>query len=384
MDLRNRHPLSQSSEDGLDTPPGPAELQGDPQALPPGPPTLNNHQPEPSAPLGIPQHPIRRGWRWKTFLKILIFLSILYATPVVVIYYSSWVKDAMIYVHHVKTPFFGNYSDPASFEMKTTRELELVHDDGCVIQVWQVLTSHYHHSEGFLSDVSYTRALSDGSPIILYMHGNTGTRATHHRVQLYKYLAEVLNYHVVTFDYRGFANSECYPSERGMMEDGGLVWRWLRETAPSARVYIWGHSLGSAAATHLTKELCLVDDVPVGLILDAPFPSMILAAEVHPFSFLYRPIMSIFSRYVLQSFEEKFESAKRLEYVRSPIVILHGELDLVVPFHLGWEMYEAALRSREKDPSLGRVDFVNCGEAGHKNNWEMNQAKEALKRFVLP
>lgn len=39
-------------------------------------------------------------------------------------------------------------------------------------------------------------------PIFLYMHGNSGNRASNHRLELYK-LFQSLDYHVVCFDYRG-------------------------------------------------------------------------------------------------------------------------------------------------------------------------------------
>lgn len=327
------------------------------------------------------QYPRRR--RKRALLTLLLLLFTLYLLPPLLLRYSSWCRDAITFVHHVKTPFFGNISDPESFGIKAVREFKLTHKDGCSLETWQILPTHYHHSINFLSEASYTNALSDGSPIIIYMHGNTGTRATHHRVQLYKYLAEILGYHVITFDYRGFGNSECYPSERGMMEDGRLVWKWVGEKAPRARIYIWGHSLGSAAATHLTEELCKTSrDMPSGLILDAPFPNMVAAAENHPFSLPYWPFMPIFSHFTIQNFEQKFESAKRMEHIKSPILILHGQMDYVIPYHLGVEVYETALKSREKNPYLGRVEFVDCGSSGHKTNWESPRAKDAVKQFV--
>ena len=45
-------------------------------------------------------------------------------------------------------------------------------------------------------------SFSSGNPIILYLHGNSGSRAGSHRIELYKIL-QSLNYHVVTMDYRG-------------------------------------------------------------------------------------------------------------------------------------------------------------------------------------
>lgn len=45
-------------------------------------------------------------------------------------------------------------------------------------------------------------SLADGLPIVVYLHGNSGSRASPHRVELYTILQE-LNYHVITADYRG-------------------------------------------------------------------------------------------------------------------------------------------------------------------------------------
>ena len=168
-----------------------------------------------------------------------------------------------------------------------------------------------------------------------------------------------------------------------MMEDSALAWRWLKETAPKAKVYIWGHSLGSAAATYLSKELCQAADIPPGLILDAPFPNILEAAVNHPFSFPYWPFSALLKYHVLhQAFEEQFESAKRMEFIKSPILILHGKEDYIVPYELGRAVFEAALESREKNPYLGRVEFVDCESSGHKENWKNKQAQDAIKQFV--
>lgn len=51
------------------------------------------------------------------------------------------------------------------------------------------------------SDEWYEAQLADGKPVFLYMHGNSGSRAAEHRLQLYKVLRN-MDYHVVTFDYR--------------------------------------------------------------------------------------------------------------------------------------------------------------------------------------
>ena len=55
----------------------------------------------------------------------------------------------------------------------------------------------------------YEKSLSDGFPIILYLHGITGSRINGHRLELYKKL-QALDYHVIAFDYRGI---EVHPKD---------------------------------------------------------------------------------------------------------------------------------------------------------------------------
>jgi abhydrolase domain-containing protein 12 len=51
------------------------------------------------------------------------------------------------------------------------------------------------------SDSFYEDALSHGEPVVVYMHGNSGSRGSPHRVELYTLLRN-MNYHVIAFDYR--------------------------------------------------------------------------------------------------------------------------------------------------------------------------------------
>lgn len=51
----------------------------------------------------------------------------------------------------------------------------------------------------------YEQLLSDKNyPIIIYMHGNSGTRANPHRVELYRVLQNI-SCHVLAVDYRSMS-----------------------------------------------------------------------------------------------------------------------------------------------------------------------------------
>lgn len=53
-----------------------------------------------------------------------------------------------------------------------------------------------------MTDEAYEAVLNNAKqPVFLYMHGNSGNRASSHRLELYK-LFQALDYHVICFDYR--------------------------------------------------------------------------------------------------------------------------------------------------------------------------------------
>ena len=224
--------------------------------------------------------------------KLVIGFLAVYFGALVAMKYSHTVQDVLVYQHFLPLPLFANHSNPAEFGLTDTRQFSLTQHDGCLIHAWHVLPKSYaggsdrstHRSGG--GDGSdavsfFEDALKDGAPIILYMHGNTGSRAMGHRVALYKYLAWELGCHVIAFDYRGYGESTCWPSEVGMMEDGYLVWKWMKRLAPNGRVFLWGHSLGSAATTYLASELNKAGEDVEGIVLDSPFTNMTEAAANH-------------------------------------------------------------------------------------------------------
>lgn len=81
-------------------------------------------------------------------------------------------------------------------------------------------------------------------PIVLYLHGNTGTRANGHRVDLYKTLRKI-GYHVIAIDYRGFADSsDISPTEDGCVSDAFAIYRYIKNLTHSP-IFVYGHSLGN-------------------------------------------------------------------------------------------------------------------------------------------
>jgi pimeloyl-ACP methyl ester carboxylesterase len=69
-------------------------------------------------------------------------------------------------------------------------------------------------------------------------------------------LRNELKYDVITFDYRGFGDSTGEPTESGLIKDARFIYDWLHKLSNGQRkIYLWGHSLGSAVACQLAARL---------------------------------------------------------------------------------------------------------------------------------
>ncbi|KAF3708477.1 Transmembrane 9 superfamily member 3 EP70-P-iso SM-11044-binding protein Precursor [Channa argus] len=147
-------------------------------------------------------------------------------------------------LHVQKLPFFVDLSRPAEFSLNHTINMYLTSEDGISLGVWHTVpASQWKEAQG--KDLSwYQNTLSDGNPVFIYLHGNTGTRAAPHRVGVAKVLS-TLGYHVLVPDYRGFGDSTGEPTEAGLTTDALYLYNWVKARSGNSLVVIWGHSLGT-------------------------------------------------------------------------------------------------------------------------------------------
>ena len=322
--------------------------------------------------------PMRRKCGCK--LKTLLCIVVIYLALPFVLRFVRPLQDALIYVNVVDFPLFTNLSAPGEVGLKATRSFYLHHENGERIGVWQIAPTGYHEKgDDVMSEEQYAKILSDGRTIVMYMHGNTGTRAMYQRIGVYKMLVN-RGYHCIAFDYRGYGDSDGSATEMGLRDDARLVWNWIREHAPNAKVFIWGHSLGSAPAVHLTRDICSQPRPPAGLVLDAPFTSMQDAAVNHIFSLPYWPIMFYLKYTFIDHIEEKFSTIDKISDVSCKILIIHGRGDIIVPYQLGKNLYEYTIDNRK--PDYGEVLFTDCGDQRHRTNYLSPALPNALTKFI--
>ena len=200
-------------------------------------------------------------------------------------------------------------------------------------------------TEDGLSLLSWYLPSRPGRPVILYFHGNGGNIG--HRVQRMLRLARE-GYGVLMVEYRGYGGNPGTPTESGFYADARAALDFLeREGVAPSRLVLYGESLGSGVAVELAAQ-----HEVAGLILEAPFTSV---AEVAQSRFPFVPA----ARMVI----DRFDSQSRIGKVRSPILVLHGERDRVVPVRFGRALFNAAPDPKEGwfAPEAGHEDLARYG-----------------------
>ena len=159
---------------------------------------------------------------------------------------------------------------------------------------------------------------------ILFFHGNAGTLENRiHKINHF----EDININFLIIAWRGFSGNLGKPTEKGLYDDARSAISWLENQGIMKKdIVIYGESLGTGIATEIAQNNNFA-----GIILESPFTSMVDAAKNK------YPIFPI--RLLLK---DKFESNKKIKNIKSPILIMHGEVDKIVPFWMGRRMYDIA------------------------------------------
>uniref|UniRef100_A0A672J6X7 AB hydrolase-1 domain-containing protein n=1 Tax=Salarias fasciatus TaxID=181472 RepID=A0A672J6X7_SALFA len=268
-------------------------------------------------------------------------LSVYVSVPVI-LYLFPWILGQLIYAHLVRFPFFVDLSQPEDL-LNHTHNFYLDTEEGVSVGVWHTLPAGQWEEAAEKSAEWYQRTLGHGQPVIIYLHGNLGTRAINHRVQLVKILSAA-GYHVFSLDYRGFGDSSGEPSEAGLTRDAVSLYHWVKSHSGVSLVCLWGHSLGTGSVHLLQAKLSSSRSAVDALILEAPYTRIGDVVVNHPLSKV-RPTLS------------------------SPLLILHAEDDYMVPHHMGLKLYEIALQAQRERHTGVPVEMISYkAELGYSHN----------------
>lgn len=164
------------------------------------------------------------------------------------------------------------------------------------------------------------------SSCLLLFHGNAGNISD----RLPKAEAWVKRgVSVLLIDYRGYGKSEG-KIEKGndLFQDARAALNWLKnqKAYSSDRIILYGESIGSVPAVELAAH-----EAFKAVILEAPFTSLKEVAKRH---------YGIVPDFMIQDF--LLDNETKIASLKSPVFILHGTEDEVVPFEMGKRLFEKA------------------------------------------
>ena len=159
---------------------------------------------------------------------------------------------------------------------------------------------------------------------ILIFHGNAGNLFN----RVYK-LNELnkLDVNILLISWRGFSGNKGKPTEKNLYRDAYEAVKWLNnQGAISKNIILYGESLGTGVATELGTSNAFG-----GIILESPFTSIVNAAKIY---YPYLPVNIIL--------KDRYDSIGKIKNINTPIFIMHGKMDNIVPQQMGLELFEKA------------------------------------------
>jgi len=195
----------------------------------------------------------------------------------------------------------------------------------------------------------YWRHPDPGAPTVLYLHGSRwNLNGSAFRMDHWA----GLGYSMLAIDYRGFGDSSPrLPSQASARQDAQAALAELARLQPDpARRFVYGHSLGGAIAIDLLARDA--PSIPVaGLIIESTFTSirdMIVTtrwAGIPGFGLLVT---------------QPFDSLDAIGSLRTPLLLLHGTEDQVVPP----AMSDALLAAARQAPRKQRIWLEGASHSG--------------------
>lgn len=164
---------------------------------------------------------------------------------------------------------------------------------------------------------------TDSEHILLYSHGN-GEDLGIVKEKLERFHKN--GWAVFAYDYPGYGTSHGEPSEKGCYESIEKAYRHLVEDLHyrPENIVLYGYSLGGGPSFHLASK-----EKVGGIIVEGTYTSIFRVAV--PFKVLPWDV---------------FDNHAKLDNIESPLLIIHGTNDSVVPFSHSVALHKKALDSK--------------------------------------
>ena len=207
------------------------------------------------------------------------------------------------------------------------QELQLTSSDGVKIAAWWIPSRTGKPARG----------------TIVQFHGNAQNMTAHFIAV--NWLADE-GYDLLTFDYRGYGISEGSPSQKGVELDAQTAIRYALARTPldpsgAAHVTLYGQSLGGAILMHAYPTLTRAERARVRCL--------IVESSFHSYTAIARDVLSrSWATWLLQPLAyllvSNLTSPEHVieQIAPTPLLVVHGDQDPVVPLEFGKRIYELA------------------------------------------
>ena len=164
---------------------------------------------------------------------------------------------------------------------------------------------------------------------ILFLHGNAGN-LFNRSYKLNRF--NELNLNVLIVSWRGFSGNPGKPNETNLYGDAKKAVKWLNDRGVETKnIILYGESLGTGVAVEIAQN-----NKFNSIILESPYTSMEKTAKIY---YPYLPV-----KFLLK---DKYESEKKIKNIKTPILIMHGKKDNIVPFNMGKKLFEIANKPKK-------------------------------------
>ncbi len=209
-----------------------------------------------------------------------------------------------------------------------------------------------------LSLRSWYKPAINKQPTVLLFHGNAGHIG--YRMPLARTLINE-GFGVFLLEYRGYGGNKGNPTEQGLYEDARAALQFLQQQGVKpAQLVVYGESLGTGVAT----KMAAVHSV-CALILQSPFTSL---ADVGRYHYPWLPIKP----------RDHFNSLERMHEIHTPVLILHGKRDQIVPYDQGVTLFRQAQQPKS---------FITFEHGSHNDLWDKAFFEEVvhfIQKYCAP
>lgn len=173
--------------------------------------------------------------------------------------------------------------------------------------------------------------------VVIHLHANAvdiGDQAADEAVRQ----ADTWEVHVVVPEYPGYgqAPGEATETTINRAAQSSVKFAMQKLGVPANRIIVFGRSIGTGVAASLAAWMSQQPDVgpPAALMLFSPFVSI-------------RALALDFVGCIGKVILNRWDTKKHLRRLEAPVLILHGNMDEVIPYEHAMELHNVGLEPRE-------------------------------------